>query len=94
MYTWLSFGAEYFVFQFATQNIKIKIYRTIILPVALYGCETWSLTLREERRLRLFENRVFRRLFGPKRDEATREWRKLHNSEVNNLYSSPNFVGR
>ena len=90
-YTWLSFGAEYFVFQFAIQAIKIKIYRTIILLVVLYGYETWSLTLREERRLRLFENRVFMRLFGPKREEATREWRKLHNAEVNDLYSSPNI---
>jgi hypothetical protein len=71
---------------------KIKIYRTIILPVVLYGCETWSLTLREERRLRLFDNRVLRRVFGPKRDEVTREWRKLHNEELNDLYSLPNIV--
>ena len=69
----LLFGAESFVFQFAIQNVKIKIYRTIILPDALYGCETWSLTLREERRLRMFENRVLRRVFGPKRDEVTGE---------------------
>ena len=61
-----------------TTNLKIKIYRTIILPVVLYGCETWSLTVREERRLRVFENRVLRRVFGPKMDEVTREWRKLH----------------
>jgi len=59
----------------------------------LYGCETWSLTLREERRLRVFENRVLRRIFGPKREEATGEWRKLHNEELNNFYSSPNIVG-
>jgi len=65
----LLFSAESFVFQFAIQNLKIKIYRTIILPVVLYGCETWSLTLREERRLRVFENGVLRRVFGPKRDE-------------------------
>ena len=65
----------------------IKIYRTIILPVILYGCETWSLTLRDERRLRMFENRVLRRVFGPKRDEVTEEWRKLHNEELNDLYS-------
>jgi len=71
---------------------KIKIYRTIILPVALYGCETWSLTLREERRLRVFENRVFRRVFGPKRDEDTEEWRKLHNEGLSDLYSLPNIV--
>ena len=62
-----------------SKNLKIKIYRTIILPVVLYGCETWSLTLKEERRLRVSENRVLRRIFGPKRDEVTREWRKLHN---------------
>ena len=57
-----------------------------------YGCETWSLTLREEIRLRVFENRVLRRIFVPKRDEVTREWRKLHNEELNDLYSSPNIV--
>src|SRR5215471_4767172 len=61
-----------------SKNLKIKMYRTIILPVVLYECETWSLTLREERRLRVFENRVLRRVFGPKRDEVTGEWRKLH----------------
>ena len=72
---------------------KIKIYRTIILPVVLYGCETWSLTLRVERRLRAFENRVLRRVFGPKRDEVTGEWRKLHNEELSDLYSLPNIVG-
>jgi len=64
-------GAEVFVFQFAIKNINIKIYRTIILPVALYGCETWSFTLVEECRLRVFGNRVLRRIFGPKRDEVT-----------------------
>jgi len=68
------------------KNFKSKIYRTIILPVVLYGCETWSLTLREERRLRLFENRVLRRVFGHKRDEVTGEWRKLHNEGLNDLY--------
>jgi hypothetical protein len=57
----------------------IRIYKTIILPMVLYGCETWSLTLREEHRLKVFENRVLRRIFGTKRDEVTGEWRKLHN---------------
>ena len=69
-----------------------KIYRTIISPVVLYGCETWSLTLREERRLRVFANRVLRRVFVPKRDEVTGEWGKLHNEELNDLYSLPNIV--
>jgi hypothetical protein len=68
------------------KNTKIKIYRTIILPVVLYGCETWSLTLREEHRLRVFENRVLRRIFGPKRDGVTGKWRRLHNEELNDLY--------
>ena len=74
------------------KNIKSKIYGTIILPVVLYGCATWSLTMREERRLRAFENRVLRRIFGPKRAEVTGEWRKLHNEELNDPYSSPNTV--
>ena len=72
--------------------LKIKIYRTVILPGVLYGCETWSLTLREERRLRVFENRVLRGIFGPKRDEVTGEWSKLHNEELNDLNSSQNIV--
>jgi hypothetical protein len=83
--------------------VKIKIYKTIILPVVLYGynrsCwhkfnqrETWSLTLREEHRLRVSENRVLRRIFGPKRDEVTGGWRKLHNEELYGLYSSPSIV--
>jgi hypothetical protein len=69
-----------------------KQFITIILPVVLYGCETWSLTLREERRLRVFENRVLRRVFEPKRDEVTGERRKLHNEELSDLYSLPNIV--
>jgi len=70
------------------KNLKIKAYRTIILPVVMYGCETLSLTLGEESRLTVFENRVLRRIFGPKRDEVRRDWRKLHNEELNDLYSS------
>ena len=75
-----------------SKNLKSKIYRNIILPVVLYGCETWSLTLREERRLMVFENRVLRRVFGPKRDEVTWELRKLHKEELSDLYSLPNNV--
>jgi hypothetical protein len=71
--------------------LKIKIYKTVIFPVVLYGCETWSLTLREEHRLRVSENRVLRRIFGPKRDEDG-SWRKLHNDELHSLYSSLNIV--
>ena len=75
-----------------SKKLKIKIYRTIILPIVLYRFETWSLTLRDERRLRVFENSVLRRVFGPTRDEVTREWRKLHNEELSDLYFSPNIV--
>jgi hypothetical protein len=74
------------------KKLKIKIYKTVILPVVLYGCETWSLTLGEEHRLRVFENRVLRRICGPKREEDG-SWRKLHNDELHSLYSSPNTVG-
>jgi hypothetical protein len=77
-------------FNSAFKGLKIKIYRIIILPIVLYGCETWSLTLREERRLRMF--RTLRIIFGPKRDEVTGEWRRLHNEELNDLYSSPTIV--
>jgi len=71
-----------------SKNIKTKIYRTVILPVGLYGCETWYLTLRKEHRLRVFENRVLRKIFGPERDEVTSEWRKLHSEELYGLYCS------
>jgi hypothetical protein len=75
-----------------SKDLKIKILRNIILPVVLYGCESWSLTSREERRLKVLENRVLRRIFEPKRDKATKEWRKLHNEELKELYSAPIIV--
>ena len=75
-----------------SKNIKIKIYRTVILPAVLYGCETWLLTLREECRLRVFENRVLRRIFRPKKNKVTGEWRKLYNEELTDLYSTPNII--
>jgi hypothetical protein len=71
--------------------VKARIYKTIISPVVLYGCETWSPTVREEHKLRMFENRVLR-IFGPKRDGVTGGWRKLHNEELHNLYSSPSII--
>jgi hypothetical protein len=73
-----------------SRNVKVKVYKTIILRVGLFGCETWSLTLREDHRQRVFENRVLRRIFG--RDEVTGEWRKLHNQELHNFYSSPDII--
>jgi hypothetical protein len=69
-----------------------EIVFTLTLPVVLYGCETWSLTLREEHRLRVFENRVLRRIFGPKSDEVTGEWRKLHNGKLHNFNLSPDII--
>jgi cell division protein YceG involved in septum cleavage len=78
-------------FHLLSRNVKVKIYTTIILPVVLYGCETWSLTLRKEHRLRVFENRVLRTIFGPKREEVMGERRKLHSEELHNLYSSPDI---
>ena len=75
-----------------SKNLMIQIHRTTILLVVLCGCETWTFTLREQRTLRLLENKVLRRIFGPKRDETTGEWRKLHSDELNDLYSSPNTV--
>ena len=82
----------FFFPQFATQNIKIKIYRTIILTAVLYGCGTWFLTQRNECRMRVFENRVLRRISGPTGDDVTGEWRRPHNEELNYLYSSPNII--
>jgi len=75
-----------------TENMKIKKYRSLILSVVLYGCDTLLLTPREASRLRVFENRVLRRIFGPKRDEVRGEWKKLRDEEINDLYSSPNFI--
>jgi hypothetical protein len=84
----LPFSPEPFALSLLSKNVKIIIYKNIILPVVLYG----SLTLRKEHRLRVFENRVLRRIFGPKRDEVTGGWRELHNEELHNLYSSPNII--
>ena len=94
MKCWLTFGAEFYFLSSSllSKNTQIKIYRTIIFTVVLYGCETWSLTFREERRLRVFECRVLRGIFGAERDEVTGEWRKLHNEELNDLYCPPNIV--
>jgi hypothetical protein len=88
----LSFGVESVVFQVAFQKFKDQDIWNYNFPVVLYGCETWSLTRREERRPRVYENRVLKRVFGPKRDEVTGERRKLHNEELNDLYSLPNIV--
>ncbi|KAJ4426792.1 hypothetical protein ANN_26591 [Periplaneta americana] len=76
----------------SVKNLKVRIYQTVILPVVLYGCETWTLTLREEQRLRVFENKVLRKIFGAKSDEVTGEWRKLHNTELHALYSSSDII--
>jgi hypothetical protein len=87
----LSFSSKYFVFPSHIKELNIKIYKSVILPVVLYGCETWSLTLSEEHGVRVFENRVLRRIFKPKGEEDG-SWRKLHNDELHSLYSSPNIV--
>ena len=87
----LSFGAESFVFHFGIQKYKIKVHKTI-MPVVLYGYKTWLLTLREESSLRVFEDRVLRRIFGPKRDEVRWAWWRLRNEELNDLYTSPNII--
>jgi hypothetical protein len=68
-----------------SRSVKVTTFKTIVLPVVLYGCEIWSLKLTKDRRLRVFENRVLRRIFGPKRDGVTEEWRKLHNEELHHL---------
>ncbi|KAJ4428052.1 hypothetical protein ANN_24066 [Periplaneta americana] len=75
-----------------SKNLKVRIYKTVILPVVLYGCETWTLTLREEQRLRVFENKVLRKIFGAKKDEVIGEWRKLYNTELHALCSSPEII--
>jgi hypothetical protein len=75
-----------------SRNLKVKIHKTVIQSVVSYGCETWFLTLREKHGLRVFENRVLRRIFGPKRQEVMGEWRKLHNGELHNLYPSPDII--
>jgi hypothetical protein len=75
-----------------SKNTKIRIYKTVILPVVLYGCGTWSVIARGQHRLRVFENRVLRGIFGQKRDEVTEGWRKLHNEELHNSYSSPVII--
>jgi hypothetical protein len=81
-----------FVLSPAVKNVMVRIYNIIILPVVLYGCETWSLTVREERKLRVFENRVLRRIFRPKTDGVTGGGRKLHNEELHDFYSSPSII--
>jgi hypothetical protein len=88
----LPFSPELLASRLLPKNVKIRIYESIILPVVLYGCKTWSLTLREEHRLRVFENRVLRRIFGPKRDEVTGGQRKLHNAEFYDVYSSASIT--
>jgi hypothetical protein len=88
----LAFGAKYFAFQFDIKNFQHLGIQNYNLAYFLYGCETWSLKLREERRLRAIKNGVLWRIFGPKRDEVTGEWRRLHNEELNDLYSSQTII--
>jgi hypothetical protein len=88
----MPFSPEPSVFSPAVGNVKVKIYKTVILPVVLYGCETWSLTLREEHKPGVFENGVLSRIFRPNKDGVTGGWRKLHNEELHNLYSSPSVI--
>jgi hypothetical protein len=75
-----------------SKSVKVRIYKIIIFPVVLYGCETWTLTVREEHKLRVFENRVLRRIFGLKRNEMMGGWRKLHNDELHDLYSLSSII--
>ena len=75
-----------------SKNINIMIYTAVILPAVLYGCETWFFALMEEHGLRVFEKRVLRKIFGPKRDKVTGEWRRLHKEELHELYYSPNII--
>jgi hypothetical protein len=84
--------SDSFVFRLLSRDLNTKIYKTTTLSVVLYGCDNWSLTLREEHRLRMFENRVLRRIFVPKREEVVGSWRRLHNEELHNLYSSLNII--
>jgi hypothetical protein len=88
----LPFSPGILFFCLLYKDVEIRICKAIILPVVLYGCETSALTLREEHRLKVFENRVLRRIFGPKSDELTERWRKLHNEELRDLYSSPSII--
>jgi hypothetical protein len=88
----LPFGSEFLSPHLLSRNVKVQIYETTILPVVLYGWETWSLTLSQKHRLSVFEKRVLSRIFGPKRDEVTGQWRKLHNGELHNLYSIPDII--
>jgi hypothetical protein len=88
----LHFCSESLSSRLFSKILKVKMYRTIILPVVLYGCDTWSVILREEQRLREFENRVLRRIFGRKKGEMAGDWRRLHNEELHNFYASPNII--
>ena len=88
----LLFNCENFIVPLLSKKLKVNMYKTIVLPVALYACDTWSFTLREEHRLRMYANKVLRKFFGAKRDEITGEWRKLHNAELHALYCSPNII--
>jgi hypothetical protein len=87
-----TFLPRIFIVLFAIEELKIETYTTITLPFVLYGCETWSIILREKRRFRVFENRVLRKIFGSKMEEVREYWRRLHNEELYDLYSSPYII--